>query len=280
MSQIFRFAPSPNGFLHTGHAYSALLNATLAREAGGEMLLRLEDIDTARCTRAFADAALEDLRWLDLRWSEPVRRQSEHLADYFTAQETLRRRGLLYPCFCTRGDISRATASRADWPKDPDGAPLYPGACRSLPDAVRYDRRNEPHALRLDMAAAMAVTGALIWAEWSDGGFVTTQAAPDAWGDVIVARKDIGTSYHIAVVIDDALQGVTNVVRGRDLFAATSVHRVLQALLGLSAPKYRHHALMRDDFGQKLAKSRAATPLRDLRARGVTAEDVRRSLGF
>lgn len=281
MAPIFRFAPSPNGFLHAGHALSALLNADLAARTGGTFLLRLEDIDTARCTRAFEAAALEDLDWLGLRWPQPVRRQSEHSEDYRRVQERLADKGLLYPCFCTRGDISRAIAGRDDWPRDPDGSPLYPGACRALSPAEREGRRaTEPHAQRIDMTEAVARTGALHWTEWSDAGMTPVAAKPLAWGDVILARKDIGTSYHVAVVADDALQGVTHVVRGRDLFAATAVHRVLQTLLGLPEPVYRHHPVLRDAAGDKLAKSRSSTPLRQLRAEGVTAKALKASLGF
>lgn len=281
MAPIFRFAPSPNGFLHAGHAFSALLNADLAAGLRGTFVLRMEDIDTARCTRAFDAAALEDLHWLGLHWQEPVRRQSAHFADYRRVQTRLAGEGLLYPCFCSRGDISRAIAEKSDWPRDPDGSPLYPGTCRHLQPAERAARQAmEAHAWRIDMAAAVGLTGALHWTEWSDAGTRSVAAEPLAWGDVILARKDIGTSYHIAVVTDDAMQGMTHVVRGYDLFAATAVHRVLQTLLGLPAPIYRHHPVLRDPAGDKLAKSRGATPLRQLRAGGMTAADLRRSLGF
>ena len=281
MAPIFRFAPSPNGFLHAGHAFSALLNAQLADSLGGTVLLRMEDIDTTRCTRAFETTAIEDLHWLGLRWPEPVRRQSDHLDDYRRAQDRLADAGLLYPCFCTRGDISRAIADRGDWPRDPDGSPLYPGTCRALSAAERQERcAREPHAWRIDMAAALARVGALAWTEWTDDGATAVQAQPGVWGDVILARKDICTSYHIAVVVDDALQGVSHVVRGRDFFAATAVHRVLQALLGLPTPVYRHHPVLRDPAGDKLAKSRGSLPLRQSRAEGLTPQAIRRSLGF
>ncbi len=281
MAPVFRFAPSPNGFLHVGHAFSALLNADLAARLRGAFLLRLEDIDTARCTRAFEAAALEDLLWLGLRWPQPVRRQSDHIADYRRMQARLAGEGLLYPCFCSRGDISRAIAEKPDWPRDPDGSPLYPGTCRALTPAERAARQAaEPHAWRIDMAAAVVRTGALHWTEWSDAGTTLIAADPLAWGDVVLARKDIGTSYHVAVVADDALQGVTHVVRGRDLLAATAVQRVLQVLLGLPEPVYRHHPVLRDAAGDKLAKSRGAPSLRALRTEGVTAQAVRQSLGF
>lgn len=278
---VFRFAPSPNGLLHIGHAYCALLNAQEADACGGTFLLRIEDIDTVRCKRAFEDAIYEDLSWLGLGWSEPVLRQSERLPFYAAAQDELRAQGLLYPCFCTRGDVLRAVADKPGWPRDSDGAPLYPGTCRTLPAAVRADRLAcEPHAWRLDMARAVARTGPLAWDEWSESRTDRIAANPLAWGDVVLARKDIGTSYHVAVVTDDAHQAVTHVVRGRDLFAATAVHRVLQALLGLPVPVYRHHPLLRDASGDKLAKSRRATPLRTLRETGVTPAQVRTSLGF
>lgn len=281
MAAIFRFAPSPNGFLHAGHAFSALLNAQLADSLDGAFLLRMEDIDTTRCTRALEAAAIEDLHWLGLRWPEPVRRQSDHLDAYRRMQADLADAGLLYPCFCTRGAIARAIAGRKDWPRDPDGSPLYPGTCRALAPDMRTERcAREPHAWRIDMAAAAARVGALQWREWVETGFTAVDARPEAWGDVVLARKDIGTSYHVAVVLDDALQGVTHVVRGRDLFAATAVHRVLQTLLGLPAPVYRHHPVLRDAAGDKLAKSRGAMPLRQRRAEGLSPQAVRRSLGF
>ena len=281
MSAVFRFAPSPNGFLHAGHAVSALLNDRLARECGGTFLLRIEDIDVTRCTRAFADAIEQDLRWLGLTWPEPVRRQSEHVSSYHAAQATLADAGLLYPCFCTRGDIARDIAGRIAWPRDPDGAPVYPGACRALSAVERRARMaTRPHAWRLDMSEACRRRGQIAWVEEVDGGAGTVIADPLAWGDVVLARKDIGTSYHVAVVVDDAAQGITHVVRGRDLFAATAIHRVLQTLLGLPAPVYRHHALARDDTGEKLAKSRLSTPLRKLRDEGMTPAQLRARLGF
>lgn len=270
--RVFRFAPSPNGYLHLGHAYSALLNVDLARRARGRFLLRVEDIDRGRSRPEYEEAIYEDLAWLGLRWEEPVRRQSEHLGDYAAALGKLDALGLLYPCHCTRGDIARMTQGRADWPRDPDGAPLYPGTCRAAPP------RPGPTALRLDMAKAAAmIGGAASWREAEVGEIV---ADPAVWGDVVLARKDFPASYHIAVVVDDALQGVTDVVRGRDLYEATRIHRLLQRLLGLPEPAYRHHALIFDEEGKKLAKSRFSTPLRQLRAEGARPEDVRRRLGF
>jgi glutamyl-Q tRNA(Asp) synthetase len=270
--RVFRFAPSPNGYLHLGHAYSALLNVDLARRARGRFLLRMEDIDRGRARREYERAIYEDLAWLGLRWEEPVRRQSEHFGDYAAALGTLDALGLLYPCHCTRGDIARKTQGRADWPRDPDGAPLYPGTCRAAPP------RPGPTALRLDMAKAAAmIGGAASWREAEVGAIV---ADPAVWGDVVLSRKDFPASYHIAVVVDDALQGVTDVVRGRDLFAATSVHRLLQSLLGLPAPRYRHHELILDADGRKLAKTRISKSLRELRAEGAAPADVRRMVGL
>jgi glutamyl-Q tRNA(Asp) synthetase len=285
---VFRFAPSPNGHLHLGHAYSALLNFDLARRVGGRFLLRIEDIDTIRCKPEFEVAIYEDLDWLGVQWEQPVRRQSEHFAFYREAIDKLSAEGLIYPSFESRAEIARLVARReADgpWPRDPDGAPLYPGEAKSLSTAARQRlmASGEPYALRLDMAAACARTGALHWTELGQGpdgesGEIT--ARPEAWGDVILARKETPTSYHLSVVIDDALQGISEVVRGEDLFWSTSVHRLLQALLGLPQPVYRHHRLVRDTAGAKLSKSTGATGLRELRARGATPADIRRIAGL
>ena len=274
MTPAFRFAPSPNGYLHLGHAYSALLNDRMAREAGGRLLIRIEDIDTIRCTPAFAAAALADLAWLGLAWEEPVRVQSAHLAAYHAMQARLRAMDLLYPCFCSRAEVQRAATGMAD----PEGQPLYPGTCRHLSADERASRiaSGEAHAWRIDMTTALAHLPALTFDE--NGTCIT--ASPQAWGDVIMARRDIGTSYHIAVVTDDAGQGITHVVRGRDLYLQTAIHRVLQELLGLPAPRYHHHALIGDETGRKLAKSAGDRSLRSLRASGVTAGDIRRELGF
>ncbi len=273
----FRFAPTPNGGLHLGHAYSALVNARLAAEAGGRLLVRLEDIDRARCTPALAAAVLADLAWLGLAWEEPVRRQSEHEADYRAALDDLGARGLTFPCFCTRGGIARALGPAP--PRDPDGAPLYPGTCRILPEAERARRvaTGEPHALRLDMGAALRlVAGPFGWREWREGRVPEAcPARPEVWGDVVLRRKDAPAGYHLAVVVDDALQGVTDVARGADLFAATGLHRLLQVLLGLPAPDYRHHRLVLDAGGDKLAKSRGSPTLASLRAAGLSPAAVR-----
>jgi glutamyl-Q tRNA(Asp) synthetase len=281
---VFRFAPSPNGYLHVGHAYSALFNAKLAREMGGRLLLRIEDIDPVRSRPEYIAAIYEDLAWLGLEWEEPVRRQSEHLSDYALALERLAARDLVYPCFCSRADVAAAVGGRSDWPHDPDGAPFYPGVCKHLSDQDKQRRlaSGQHAALRLDMQAAIAQAQDLIgWCEFFEGDEPRdVNAEPSLWGDVVVGRKDVPTSYHLAVVIDDALQGVTDVARGMDLFNATSLHRLLQTLLDLPAPRYRHHRLIKDDDGRKLAKSSASTPLRTLRAQGVSAQQVRERLGF
>lgn len=284
---VFRFAPSPNGLLHLGHALSALLNADLARGAGGRLLLRIEDIDATRCRPEYERAILEDLAWLGLEWEQPVRRQSEHFDEYRAALDRLEREALVYPAFESRAEIARLVAAReaasgTAWPRDPDGAPLYPGRARALPQEERARRRAaEPFALRLDMAAALARAGRrLAWREEDESGAREIEARPEAWGDVILGRKETPASYHLAVVLDDALQGVTHVVRGMDLYESTAVHRLLQELLGLSAPAYRHHRLVLGGDGRKLAKRTRVTTLRDLRAAGATAADVRRAVGL
>lgn len=288
MPPVFRFAPSPNGYLHLGHAFSALLNADLARQAESRLLLRIEDIDATRCRPEFEAAIYEDLAWLGMAWETPVRRQSEHFASYRAALDRLAAQGLIYPSFESRAEIARMVAERdanTPWPRDPDGAPLYPGAAKQLSAHEREAlmASGAPYALRLDMAAALASAGDLDWTEDGEGpGGETGRVAarPEAWGDVILARKDTPASYHLAVVLDDALQGVTEVVRGQDLFWSTSVHRLLQRLLDLPAPRYRHHALLRDAAGAKLSKSTQATGLRELRAEGVTPAEVRRRIGL
>ena len=285
---VFRFAPSPNGYLHLGHALSALINFDMARAAGGRFLLRMEDIDRARCRAQYEEAICEDLDWLGLTWEEPVRHQSAHFDDYRAALARLNSLGLIFPSFETRGEIARLVARRdaqAPWPRDPDGSPLYPGAARSLCVEERKAQlqSGKPYALRLDMAAAVAQAGPLTFVETGAGPHGetgTVSAMPRIWGDVVLARKEVPTSYHLSVVVDDARQGVTHVVRGRDLFWATSVHRLLQALLGLSSPSYHHHRLVLDDAGEKLSKSTQATSLRALRAGGATPANIRRMVGL
>jgi glutamyl-Q tRNA(Asp) synthetase len=285
---VFRFAPSPNGYLHLGHALSALTDFEMARANSGRFLLRIEDIDATRCRPEYEQAIYEDLGWLGLAWEEPVRRQSEHLAAYAEALRKLEARGLVYPSFESRGEIARLVAEReakAHWPRDPDGAPLYPGNAKHLPAEERQVRiaAGDPYALRLDMNAAVAQAGPLTWVEIGTDPkeeHETLMAEPEHWGDVVLARKDTPTSYHLSVVVDDALQGITHVVRGQDLLQATSVHRLLQELLGLPAPMYHHHRLILDGDGRKLSKSNDATALRELRAQGTTLAAVRRMIGL
>jgi len=283
---VFRFAPSPNGYLHLGHALSALVNADRARAAGGRLLLRIEDIDVARCRPEFEAAIYEDLAWLGLAWEQPVWRQSEHLDGYRAALEQLQGKGVIYPSFESRGEIARLVAEReahGTWPRDPDGVPLYPGSARAMSERNARIASGAPYVLRLDMDAALAASDPLDWRETGagpNGESGTVAAAPQAWGDVVLARKEIPTSYHLSVVLDDALQGVTDVVRGQDLFWSTSVHRLLQALLALPAPTYHHHRLVLDQDGRKLSKSTRSTALRELRAQGVTPPDIRRMVGL
>jgi glutamyl-Q tRNA(Asp) synthetase len=279
---VFRFAPSPNGFLHLGHALSALMNFDLARESGGRFLLRIEDIDAARCRPEFEAAIYEDLAWLGLTWEQPVRRQSEHMDAYRATLEVLQREGLVYQSFESRAEIARLV-SEGEGLRDPDGAPLYFGSPLAPAERERREGAGKPFALRLAMAKAMARTESLAWTETGSGPNGETgeiAAEPEAWGDVMVARKELATSYHLAVVIDDATQGITDVVRGQDLFAATSVHRLLQALLGLPKPVYKHHRLILDSDGRKLSKSTRATALRELRASGAARSDIRRMVGL
>jgi glutamyl-Q tRNA(Asp) synthetase len=283
---VFRFAPSPNGELHLGHALSALIDFEMARTLGGRFLLRIEDIDPARCKLEFETAIYEDLAWLGISWEEPVRRQSENLDAYAQALAKLEGEGLVYPSFESRGEIAQYVAqhSHVHWPHDPDGAPLYPGLSKKLGSEERKRRmESEPYALRLDMNAASERVGALTWVETGADpkqDHETRMAEPEKWGDVVLARKDPPTSYHLSVVVDDAVQGVTHIVRGQDLYQATSVHRVLQALLGLPPPLYHHHRLILDAEGKKLSKSTRATALRELREQGKTPADIRRVVGL
>jgi glutamyl-Q tRNA(Asp) synthetase len=273
---VTRFAPSPTGYLHLGHVRSALAGWRAAREAGGgRFLLRIEDIDRTRCRPHFTAAITEDLAWLGLDWDGPIRRQSEHFADYRAALAQLEAAGLLYPCFCTRRGIQAEIARAGSAPHGPSGLGemglSYPGTCRRLGAAERAARREaaRDYALRLDVAAALKRTGPLVWQD--DGHPVA--AAPTA-GDVVLARKEVPTSYHLAVTVDDALQGVTLVTRGADLYAATHIHRLLQALLGLPTPRYRHHPLLTDTDGRRLAKRDGATTIRAMRDAGMTPEEV------
>jgi glutamyl-Q tRNA(Asp) synthetase len=260
------------------------MNGLIARETGGRLLLRMEDIDFARCRPEFEAAIVEDLEWLGLNWEQPVRRQAEHFSFYAEALERLETQGLVYPCFCSRADIMTAVSYKKDWPRDPDGTPLYPGLCRHLSAASRARRlaQGEKASYRLDMDRALAkVTDRLVWTEFRGGPARREErAVPAVWGDAVLSRKDISTSYHIAVVVDDAFQGVTDVVRGEDLFMATSLHRLLQVLLGLPAPFYHHHRLVRDPLGQKLSKSTRAQPLRTFRQDGWSVQNVMAKIDF
>ncbi|WP_288429978.1 tRNA glutamyl-Q(34) synthetase GluQRS [uncultured Agrobacterium sp.] len=284
---VFRFAPSPNGPLHLGHALSALLNHDMAKEQGGQFLLRIEDIDVARCTPAFEQGIYDDLHWLGLNWEKPVRRQSQHFAEYRSALEKLVEMGLVYPSFMSRGEIKAFVGEyEADgkiWPRDPDGAPLYPplDKARSKQDVDALLASGARHAWRLDMDKALSVISTpLYWREKREDDDALVEAQPALWGDVVLSRSDAPSSYHLSVVLDDALQGITHVVRGLDLFHATSVHRLLQHLLGLPMPVYHHHRLVVGPDGKKLSKSEGSTGLSALRAEGRTPSDIRRLVGL
>jgi glutamyl-Q tRNA(Asp) synthetase len=276
---VTRFAPSPTGQLHKGHAFSALNAFALARASGGRFLLRIEDIDPTRCTRENADQIFEDLAWLGIEWETPVRFQSEHRADFSAAADHLSARGLLYPCFCTRTDIQREIERAGHAPHGSEG-PLYPGTCRRLSEDERIARlaAGTPHALRLDLEKALSLTGPGL--TWTDTNHGLQPARPDLLGDVVLVRKDIGTSYHLAVVVDDGLQGITDIVRGVDLFEATHLHRILQALLDLPVPTYHHHPLLTDPSGNRLAKRDRAVTLKSLRESGMSAQALREELRF
>ncbi len=281
---VVRFAPSPNGLLHVGHARSAMLNWRFANAHDGTFLLRIEDIDITRARPEFEAAIMEDLAWLGIEWPSPVRRQSDHFAEYHAALSELRKLGLLYPAFLSRAEISAKVADIENsgqlWPRDPDDAPHYPGNDRGFSEAER-DRRisnGDAHAWRLDMQAALeGLKTQPSWAEFGSGPEGETgqiSADPEAWGDVILARRDVPASYHLSVTLDDATQAITDVIRGEDLFAATSVHRLLQHLLGLQTPRYHHHGLVRDQDGRKLSKSDGATSIAAMRQHGATADDI------
>jgi glutamyl-Q tRNA(Asp) synthetase len=277
---VFRFTPSPNGYLHMGHAYSAIYAAQWAERMGGRFLLRIEDIDTARSKPEFTEAILEDLHWLGLTWEAPVWRQSDRFDVYADAADRLRRQRLLYPCFCSRTETAATSAGT-----DPDGAPLYAGTCRHLP-AAEVDARlaaGEPANWRLNTDAATARIGMLTYTIAGPTPIDRPQiryAGPERWGDAVIVRKDTPTSYHLSVVVDDAAQGVTRVTRGRDMEASTDIHVLLQALLGLVSPIYTFHKLILDAEGRKLAKSKGSTSLRSLRETGWKPEDVRKELGL
>lgn len=278
MTIITRFAPSPTGRLHLGHALSALLSHDRARDANGRFYLRIDDIDGARARDDYVAAAMEDLRWFGLMWDDAPVYQSARLAFYEAALVRLSAAGLIYPCFCTRADIAAEVAASASAPHG-DFGPVYPGTCRSLSDVERLARAHQRHSWRLDMAKAVALAGPLHWEDEREGIIL---AMPEKAGDIILARKDAPASYHLASTIDDADMGVTHVIRGRDLFASTHIHRLLQALLGLPTPVYHHHALVVDSMGKRLAKRDQATELAALRAQGfegwALVEDLRRGV--
>jgi len=276
---VTRFAPSPTGLLHLGHAHSALVAWQAARRAGGRFLLRIEDIDATRCRPEFTEAILADLGWLGLDWDGPPRIQSRHMADYRVALDALAARGLLYPCFCTRGDIAREIAAAGHAPHGPDG-PLYPRTCRRLSTAAREERiaRGDPFALRLDMTAALAAAPPGL--SFEEAGEGRLRCDPGQFGDVVLARKEVPASYHLCVTHDDALQGVTLVTRGIDLKPATHLHRLLQVLLGWPEPAYAHHPLLTDAAGRRLAKRDGAPSLRSLREGGRSPAAVRALAGF
>lgn len=289
-SPVFRFAPTPNGPLHLGHALSALLNSAMARREGGKLLLRIEDIDLARAEPEHERAIYEDLAWLGIEWEKPVRRQSDHLDDYRAALSVLDGMGLVYPAFMTRGAVrDHVLAVEAEgraWPRDPDGTPLYPGLEKAMARAARRTAiaDGRPFAWRLDMDAAIRRAGApLAWRERGElpaDPVHETAADPAAWGDVVLSRPDAPGSYHLAVVIDDAIQHVSDVVRGRDLYQATAVHRLLQVLLGLPAPSYFHHRLVLGPDGRKLSKSRRDRGIAALREAGHTPLEAHEMAGF
>ena len=280
---VFRFAPSPNGELHLGHALSALTGYDLAQRSGGRFLIRIEDIDTGRSRQDHVHQILEDLAWLGITWEEPVLRQSTRFEAYRLAADDLLQRGLLYPCLATRSEIAAATGAVSE--ADPDGIPIYPGLYANPPDALTLQRmaNGEPYALRIDMSRAMSEVQHLLngrpltFTELDEDGNARIVAAqPARWGDAVIIRKDIPASYHLAVVIDDAFQGVTHVTRGMDLFTATDLQRLLQVLLGLPAPVYHHHRLLLDHDGRKLSKSAGAETLRGLREGGLSVEQIRK----
>jgi glutamyl-Q tRNA(Asp) synthetase len=270
---VTRFAPSPTGYLHLGHAFSALFAEQAARAAGGRFLLRIEDIDRARCRPEFEAAIIEDLTWLGLEWHGAIRRQSDHFGDYRAALDRLDRLGVTYPCFCSRKDIAAAQSA----PHGP-GA-IYPGTCRALSPAERIERiaAGRTYAIRLNVAAALAITGPLSWRDRHAG---TVIARPELEGDPVIARRDTPTSYHLSVTVDDHLQGVTLVTRGEDLFAATHIHRLLQGLLGFKAPNYWHHPLLTNADGIRLSKRDGAVAIRMLREQGKTSDEVRAMAGW
>lgn len=281
-----RFAPSPNGSLHLGHALSALVGYDMAKKLGGRFLVRIEDIDVARCRVEHVTGIFEDLNWLGLSWEEPVLFQSQCFDVYTQAAGWLESQGLLYPCFASRSEI---VAAATEGQQDPEGSPLYPGLHKSLPKSQIEERigQGEHFALRIDMERALEMARErlqgkpLTFTELDEAGQPTiVEAKPERWGDAVILRKDVPASYHLAVVVDDARQGVTHVTRGQDLYAATDIHRLLQVLMGLPEPVYHHHRLLTDEEGRKLSKSAEATDLASLRAQGLTPAEIRARVGL
>lgn len=284
---VFRFAPSPNGHLHLGHAYSALLNQKLAREAGGKLLLRIEDIDTTRCTPELEAQMLRDLEWIGFEWDEEPRRQSQHFDEYTQALEKLAKLDLIYPSALSRGEIKKIIQAKRetgeDWPNDPDGSPLYPGEERDFDNTQRLTliRSAQDYALRLNMKSACKnVTSQLNWTELGTGQKETITANPLLWGDIIIARKAMPISYFLCCTYDDGIQNISHIVRGKDLYHSTSVHVLLSEIFGFQRPVYHHHDLILDDNNQKLSKSKKHPSLKDLKASGITADQIRADLGF
>ncbi len=269
-----RFAPSPTGYLHRGHAFSALTAFEAARAADGRFILRIEDIDTARCRPEYEAAILEDLGWLGLTWEAPVRRQSEHLADYEAALDRLRERGLLYRCFRTRKELAEIQSAPHGPAEAFRGGPLHPN------EEERFLAEGRAYAWRLSLDAARRALPNWSGLTFEDAVHGVVRARPELAGDVVLARKDVGVAYHLAVVVDDALQGITEAVRGEDLFEATHIQRLLQALLELPTPRYRHHRLLTGPDGKRFAKRDKSQTLRKIRAGGVSAADLRAELGF
>lgn len=280
---VTRFAPSPTGLLHIGHAYSALLAYEAVPRGAGRFILRIEDIDQTRSKPEYIDALKEDLAWLRIKWEEPTRQQSKHFAEYKEALDKLDAKGFLYPCFCTRAAIAEEIARSVSAPHGPEG-PLYPGKCRDLPEAKRESRmKREPYALRLDVARAKEKLSSLAFTEWGEGPDGETgdvRVDPALLGDIVLARKDLPASYHLAAVVDDARQGMTLIVRGQDLFHATHVQRLLQAVLGYPTPAYQHHKLILDAHGKKFSKRDHGVTLRALRESGKTPKDIREMVGL
>ncbi|HBM90947.1 MAG TPA: tRNA glutamyl-Q(34) synthetase GluQRS [Rhodospirillaceae bacterium] len=275
---VTRFAPSPTGQLHLGHAASALFTFNLAQKDGGKFLLRIEDIDPVRCRDVYSDDILEDLHWLGLSWQAPVRKQSQHMKDYANALDQLRERRLIYPCFCTRREVLEEAKAAGHAPHEGEEGPVYSGTCRHLTEEQRDEKSKSRQAVwRLDMKKALALTGSLSWHDSARGAI---EVCPERFGDVVLARRDVAASYHLCVTLDDASQGITLVTRGEDLMASTDIHVVLQKLLGLPTPTYHHHPLLLDVQGKRFAKRDKAVTIRALRGAGMTPEEVRQKAIF